>query len=188
MKLTYKSICEARGVCNLRGANLYGADLSGADLRDAYLRDAYLSGADLRGANLRNANLYGAYLRDANLRGADLYGADLRGASLRDANLYGADLRNANLCGANLRGVCGYIVGPQRQDGYRFDLRRIEGVWLVVAGCNTGKNWTTDQYRDHTKGYKDKAKTTETLTILDYLDERVKEVSHRSVDQEGEIL
>ena len=103
-------------------------------------------------ANLRNANLSDAYLR-----GADLSSADLRGADLN---------------GADLSGAVGYIVGPQRSDSYRFDLRIIDGSWSVVAGCNTGKNWTTAQYRAHAAKYSDEGKRAETLAILDYLDVR----------------
>jgi hypothetical protein len=109
---------------------------------------------------------------------ADLRGANLEGANLFGSNLEGANLEGANLFGSNLEGAKGYIVGPQRSDGYRFDIRLFEGSWVVVAGCRTTNNWTTTQYRHHVKTYTCQNKKLETLAILDYLDSmvRVKEL------------
>ena len=101
-----------------------------------------------------------ADMRDANMSGADMSDADMRGANMRDADMRDADMR----------GAIGYIVGPQRADGYRFDLRAISGEWCVVAGCNTDKNWSIEQYREHAAAYGDAAKTAETLAILAYLE------------------
>ena len=99
-------------------------------------------------------------------------------AKENDANLGGANLSYADLCGADLRYAdlsyaVGYIVGAQRTDGYRFDVRLVGEEWRVVAGCRTWNNWTTDQYRKHTEGYGDERKRAETLSILDYLDARI---------------
>ena len=105
----------------------------------------------------------------ANLEGAYLEGANLEGAYLKGANLEGANLFRADLGGAK-----GYIVGPQRSDGYRFDIRLFVGSWVVVAGCRTRNNWTTTQYREHVKTYTCQNKKLETLAILDYLDSMVK--------------
>jgi len=159
------------------------ADLRGADLREADLSDADLSRADLRGAIMIRADLREADLSDADLSRADLRGAimiraimsraNLREANLREANLREAIMNEADLRGANLRWTTGYIMGPQRRDGYRFDLRWTDGAWRVVAGCNTRKNWTTDKYREHAAGYDDGAKQAETLAILAYLDAAV---------------
>ena len=95
-------------------------------------------------------------------------------ANLRGAFLEGAYLKDANLVGANLSGAKGYIVGPQRSDGYRFDIRLVEGSWVVVAGCTTVNKWTTTQYRKHMKTYTCQKKKLETMVILDYLDSMVK--------------
>ena len=129
--------------------------------------------ANLGGANLSYANLRGADLRGADLRYADLCGADLRGANLSYADLSYADLCGADLRYADLSYAVGYIVGAQRTDGYRFDVRLVGEEWRVVAGCRTWNNWTTDQYRKHTEGYGDERKRAETLSILDYLDARI---------------
>lgn len=138
----------------------------------ANLRWAELSLTNLYRANLSGADLRGANLRWALLSRANLKGADLRGADLIRANLSGADLCQADLRWADLRGAKGYIVGPTRSDGYRFDLRMVDGKWRVVAGCNTEKNWGTDEYRRHAATYRGRNKATETLAILDYLDAR----------------
>jgi hypothetical protein len=78
--------------------------------------------------------------------------------------------------GANMRDAKGYICGPQRSDGYRFDLCWLDGAWRVVAGCMTGKNWTIDQYRDHASQYVDPVKEVETNLILDFLEARIAQV------------
>ena len=80
----------------------------------------------------------------------------------------------ADLRGAYLESAKGYIVGPQRSDGYRFDIRLVEGSWVVVAGCRTVNKWTTTQYRKHMKTYTCQKKKLETMVILDYLDSMVK--------------
>ena len=94
------------------------------------------------------------------------------GHSLAYADLREADLRGTDLTGADLTEAEGYIIGPQRSDGYRFDLRFFDGVWRVGAGCRTYKNWTIDQYRAHTATYDNPSKTAETNDILDYLEAR----------------
>ena len=93
--------------------------------------------------------------------------------NLRCSNLRGSDLSYSNLRGSDLRGSNGYITGPYRSDGYRFDARIVGDKWAVVAGCRTGRNWSTDDYREHAKDYDDDAKCAETLAILDYLDAMV---------------
>lgn len=135
--------------------------------------DVDLSCADLRGADLSYVDLRYVDLSCADLRDADLRGADLRGADLHYATLRYATLRYANLKGVDLRGASGYIAGPQRTDGDRFDVRLVNDEWCVVAGRRAGKNWTTDQYRKHAESYADEHKRAETLAILDYLDARI---------------
>ncbi len=127
-----------------------------------------LSDSDLRGSDLRGSNLRGSNLRDSDLSYSDLRGSNLRGSNLRGSNLRGSDLSYSDL-----RGSDGYITGPYRSDGYRFDVRMVSDKWAVVAGCRTNKNWTTDDYRDHAKDYDDEVKRAETLAILDYLDAMV---------------
>jgi len=151
---------EIKAILDAHKKWLYGVGGRRADLRDADLSDADLHEANLRSADLRWANLSGANLRGANLSEADL----------RDANLSEANLREANLREADLSWAIGYIVGPQRRDGYRFDLHWTDGAWRVVAGCHTSKNWTTEQYREHVGTYDNPTKQAETLAILAYLD------------------
>ena len=176
--LSYADLSDAyMGGADLSDANLSAANLRGADLSDTDLRGTNLSGTKLCDANLRDANLCDANLSYADLSYANLSYANLRGANLRGVNLSGTKLCDANLCDANLSyanlsGVKGYILGPQRTDGYRFDARLVGGAWCVVAGCRTVNNWTTDQYREHTKTYADERKRQETLAILNYLDSR----------------
>ena len=148
-----------------------------ANLVGAALRGANLKYANLVRANLVGANLEGATLKGANLKGANLKGANLKDASLEGANLEDASLVYANLKGANLEGAKGYIVGPQRSDGYRFDIRLVKGSWVVVAGCRTQNKWTTTQYREHVETYTCQRKKLETLAILKYLDFMVKETN-----------
>ena len=120
---------------------------------------------------------YGKWLQNPEDEKPSFDGADMRRADMR-----GADMRLADMRWANMRWAVGYILGPQRNDGYRFDLRIIGKTWRVVAGCNALKNWTTDQYRAHAAKYSDPAKTAETLAILDYLDARAKQ---EPVEPEG---
>ena len=117
----------------------------------------------------------GVGLRYINMRGANMCGADMCAADLRDADQRGADMRDvdvhrANMHGTDMRGSKGYILGPQRDDGYRFDLRWNNGAWRVVTGCRTMRNLTTDQYRQHAAGYDCAEKRARTRAILDYLD------------------
>jgi len=133
---------------------------------------ANLQGANLQGAKLQGADLRWANLREANLQGANLQGANLQGANLRGAKLQGADLREANLQGTHLHGTKGFILGPQRMDGYQFYFQHPH----VFAGC---RKMTIKQYREHVKTYDDPAKERETTLILDFLEARV---SHRPPD------
>jgi hypothetical protein len=121
-------------------------------------------------ANLRRADLTEADLRGADLRGADLTGADLIGADLTGADLIGADLR-----GADLTGAIGYILGPQRSDGYQFSAVYMDDVsgWKVIAGCRC---MPIEDYREHIKSYNDPAKAAETTAILDFIEARIKQV------------
>ena len=120
---TYKQICAALGVENLRGANLYWANLRGTDLRGA---DFY--GTDLRGADLRWANFYGANFRGTDLRWANFYGADFRGADFYGANLEGADFRWADFEGASFYGA------DLRGADFRGAKNIPDMPWLVIAG------------------------------------------------------
>ena len=125
-----------------------------------------------RGWKLRLAILW-AIKTKTNLRCSNLRGSDLSYSNLRGSDLSGSNLRGSNLRGSDLRGSNGYITGPYRSDGYRFDARIVGDKWAVVAGCRTGRNWSTDDYREHAKDYDDDAKCAETLAILDYLDAMV---------------
>ena len=123
--------------------------------------------ANLEWADLQRADLRGANLREADIREANLQRADLRWADLRKADLREADLREANL-----EGTKGFILGPQRSDGYQFYFQHPN----VIAGC---RKMTIEQYREHVKTYDDPAKERETTLILDFLEARV---SHRPPD------
>ena len=137
---------------------------------------ANLQGANLQGANLRGADLQGAYLQcanlgDAYLRGANLQCADLQGANLHGANLHGANLRDANLRGSiKIEAMTGRVY---RSDDYLFMGFVTSAGLMIKAGCRL---LSPDDYRKHVaKEYPATPKATETLRIIQYIEDCAKE-------------
>jgi uncharacterized protein YjbI with pentapeptide repeats len=135
---------ESLANADLSNANLAYADLSYQDLSNANLSNANLFNADLSCTNLAGANLAGANLAGANLSCADLSCANLPNANLSNANLSYADLARANLAGANLACTnlaCANLAGVDfidagvDQRGYTFRATRVDGIWVIQAGC-----------------------------------------------------
>lgn len=172
--------------CDLGNARLWGADLSDAQFINCDLEGASLTNAKIGGATFRNCDLRRAVLAGADMRGAHVTNSDLRGASFAGVNLAGGDLRGSLVAGVYTDRMKGYIIGPSRFDGYRFDLRRKDGAWRVLAGCHS--DMTIEEYREHARSYEENedlpeieeqlcARSEATFDILDYLEA----VAHRTV-------
>jgi len=114
-------------------------------------------------------NLFGANLGGADLSGANLCAANLCAADLSGANLGGADLSGADVRGANMTCTSGYIIGPQRSDGYRIDLTERPEGWAVIAGCLTLRRLSLDDYEARARAYRNAEKREETLAIIAFL-------------------
>jgi len=131
------------------------------------------------GLAAKTANLSGADLSRADLSRADLSGADLSRADLSGADLSGADLSGAKIHGEDITRL---LAAAMRLDGYTFFAFELQaGGVKIMAGCRW---FTIPQFCAHIAAeYPDTDKATETLQILDFLEDRAKAQGAMTAEQ-----
>jgi len=121
----------------------------------------------------------GLAAKTANLSGADLSRADLSRADLSGADLSGADLSGAKIHGEDITRL---LAAAMRLDGYTFFAFELQaGGVKIMAGCRW---FTIPQFCAHIAAeYPDTDKATETLQILDFLEDRAKAQGAMTAEQ-----
>ncbi len=122
-------------------------------------------------ANLSSADLSSANLSSANLSSADLSSANLSFADLSSANLRLADLSSASIRDEKVSRIVAIV--ERLNDPYTFVGFELESGGLkIMAGCRW---FSIPEFCAHVGDtYPDTAKASETLHILDFIEDRAR--------------